>query len=112
MKPKLITIDARATVDALLAKAVKAIKSKSGYLAHHEANTQVVAEHGKHVHYCEIIIETNIPEWVVAVICAEVIKLEYADLYSYTSSEGHFDWAADTYIKPSAIVHFKMHPTF
>lgn len=111
MKPKTILIDSRKTADSILKKAVASIKANSGYLAHHEANTHVVEEHGKHVHYCEIIIETNIPEWAVDVICAEVIKTEYAALTSYTSSEGHFDWASDTYIKPSAIVHFKMHPT-
>ena len=55
-----------------------------------------------------IIVETNSPEWVGDVLELIIQKSEHGVHVETVVYPGSFDWAADTYIKDSVEVTFKV----
>jgi hypothetical protein len=56
----------------------------------------------------EITIETDSPQWVEDEISSLINKTQHGIFVSSKIYPGFFDWAADTYIKDSVIIKFRI----
>lgn len=85
--------------ETIFKKAVKELKSKTPHVAFTD-----FAINGNNVF---VLAETDSPEAFIDIVETLIEKSSNAKKVSSKVHKGHFDWAADTYIKDAGEVRFK-----
>lgn len=99
MKPKLLPpLDVEATAKRLAKKWAEKVHKAHGHVG--EVYASATGQ------LAEVIIETNLPEWLKVEMEFDIAKEQNCHFQSAVVHPGQYDWRADTYIKDAVSVYF------